>query len=426
MRTMMFAASLCLLGATALVAHRPAEPQQTRSDAELQALLARMTLPEGFSISLYARAPGARTLAVGRAGTVFVGTSGENRIYVLAPGHGRAASVESFPPQMGFDLPHGLCFSKDGTLFVAERNRVLSFADAERQWRTPRARIVVPEGTLIPPAEQSDGHTLRVCRIGPDDKLYVSLGQPYDVAPAEKLPLYDATGIGGILRMNRDGSDREVFARGVRNSVGMDFNPADGTLWFTDNQTNEMGDDTPPGEINRAPRPGLHFGFPWYGGGHVRTHEYENSDPPKDAVFPEVEEVAHAADLGMIFYTGEMFPQRYRGGIFSAQHGSLTRKTPVGARIVFTKPGPDGTGGFTEPFIEGWNEGRMPYLGRPVDVAQMPDGSLLVTDDDNGAIYRVSYEPPPKGVPYQAIRATAEETPKPKVGDDGVQGDSGR
>ncbi len=429
MRTMMFSASLCLLAATALVAHRPPEPPPPRTAAEIAATLAQMTLPEGFSISLYALAPGARTLAVGRAGkAIFVGTSDANRIYVLTASEDgdRAASVELFQPQMGFDLPHGLCFSRDGTLFVVERNRVQSFPDAEREWRTPRARMVVAEGALIPPAEQSDGHTLRVCRVGPDDKLYVSLGQPYDVAPAEKLPLYDETGIGGIIRMNRDGSEREVYARGVRNSVGMDFNPADGSLWSTDNQVNDMGDDTPPGEINRAPRAGLHFGFPWYGGGHVRTPEYADRDPPKDAVFPEVEEVAHAADLGMIFYTGEMFPPRYRGGIFSAQHGSLGCKIPVGARIIFTRPGLDGTGGSSEPFVEGWNRGAMPYLGRPVDVAQTPDGALLVADDQNGAIYRISYASPPKRVPYQAIRAKAEETPKPKVDDDGFQGDPDR
>lgn len=207
--------------------------------------------------------------------------------------------------------------------------------------------------------------------------------------PAEKLPLYEATGVGGILRFDRDGGQREVFARGIRNSVGLDFDPADGILWFTDNQVDGMGDDIPPGEINRAPRPGLHFGFPRYGGGHVRTHEFERTSPPENVVFPEVEEAAHAADLGMSFYRGTDFPERWRG-IFSAQHGSWDRSVPIGARVMFT-PVTNGRAGPSDPFAQGWNKGTSPYLGRPVDVAELGDGSLLVTDDQNGVLYRITH-----------------------------------
>jgi glucose/arabinose dehydrogenase len=364
-------------------------------EQRIEAVLRRIRLPDGFSISLYALAPHARSLAVAPNGkAIFVGTD-EQRIHVLTPGGDRAASVEAFAPQMRFNMPHGLCFSRDGTLFVAEKNRVTSFAGAQDDWRKlgeKDARIVVRQGELIPRSEQSPYHSTRMCRIGPDGKLYISLGQPHNVAPREKLELYDRLGIGGIIRMNPDGGAREVFARGIRNSVGMDFNPADGSLWFTDNQVDRMGDDTPPGEINRADRPGLHFGFPWYGGGHVRTQEYARDEPPAGVVFPEVEEAPHAADLGMIFYTGEMFPPSYRGGIFSAQHGSWDRTMPVGARVMFTRLGENGRGGVTEPFAEGWNIGEPQYLGRPVDVAQLPDGSLLVTDDENGAVYRISYQ----------------------------------
>jgi glucose/arabinose dehydrogenase len=384
-----------LVAATLAHLSTPSAPQR-KSAAEIEATLRDIRLPEGFSISLYALAPGARTIAVGPQGkAIFVGTGPDNRVYVLTPGADRAASVELLAPGLSFDLPHGLCFGKDGALYVVERNRIRSFPNAETNWRRPRIATVVEKGALIPTSEESDGHTLRVCRIGPDDRLYVSLGQPHDVAPREKLELYDRTGIGGLIRMNLDGSGREAFARGVRNSVGMDFNPSDGSLWFTDNQTNELGDDTPPGELNRAPVAGLHFGFPWYGGGHARTSEYADDEPPAGFAFPEVEEPAHAADLGMIFYRGRTFPQKYRGGVFSAQHGSGARKDPVGARIIFTRPGPDGRGGTSEAFAEGWNRGVMPYLGRPVDVAETLDGALLVTDDENGAVYRISYRPSP-------------------------------
>jgi glucose/arabinose dehydrogenase len=382
-----------LAGVVGGAARASAESAADRA-RRIEDMLRRIRLPEGFAISLYAQAPHARSLAVGPRGeAIFVGTD-ERRVFVLTPGGERAASVEPFAPQMKFVMPHGLCFSKDGTLFLVEQNRVMSFPDAESDWRklgAGDARVLVAQGELIPTSEQSPIHSTRMCRVGPDGKLYVSLGQPHNVAPRAKLALYDRIGMGGIIRMNLDGSGREVFARGVRNSVGMDFNPADGALWFTDNQVDRMGDDTPPGELNRAPRAGLHFGFPWYGGGHARTREYAGDEPPPGVVFPEVEEAPHAADLGMSFYTGAMFPPSYRGGIFSAQHGSWDRVMPVGARVMFTRIGADGKGGVTEPFAEGWNVDEPHYLGRPVDVAQLPDGSILVTDDQNEAVYRISY-----------------------------------
>lgn len=369
------------------------DPERRRS--EIEATLKGIKVPEGFTISLYALAPGARTLAVGREGkAIFVGTD-EKRAYVLTPGGDRAASVDDFAPWPSLAMPHGVCLSRDGTLFLVERNRVTRLDDAENAWReaAAKAEAIVKAGDLVPRSEENRIHSARVCRVGPDDKLYIALGQPYNVTPHEKLALYEKIGMGGIIRMNLDGSGREVFATGVRNSVGLDFG-LDGRLWFTDNQVDDMGDDIPPGEINRADRAGLNFGFPWYGGGHVRTHEYERDTPPDGVVFPEVEEVAHAADLGMAFYRGAMFPMAYRGGIFSAQHGSWDRSIPVGARVMFTRVGPEGDAGESIPFAEGWNKGSGGYLGRPVDVAELADGSLLVTDDLNGAIYRITYRKP--------------------------------
>jgi glucose/arabinose dehydrogenase len=204
------------------------------------------------------------------------------------------------------------------------------------------------------------------------------------------MELYERTGIGGMIRMNRDGTNREVFARGIRNSVGHDFHPATGNLWFTDNQVDGMGDDIPPGELNEATAPGQHFGFPWYGGGDVRTEEYKESEPPADVVFPKVETIAHAADLGMVFYTGRQFPPEYRNAIFSAQHGSWNRTEPVGARVMVTFIDEEGNATM-EPFAEGWLADTGEYLGRPVDVAQLPDGSIIVSDDLAGALYRIAY-----------------------------------
>ncbi len=370
---------------------------QTGADArDLQHILPRIELPAGFKIGLYAVVPGARHIAVGPStGVVFVGTT-DSQVWAVVDRDkdGVADEVRAFAPAVEFVIPNGVCFAPDGALYIAEQNRVLAFPTAELAYADPNlpAFVAVKQGGLIPADEEFGSHSARVCRIGPDDRLYVALGQPYNVAPAEKLDLYKKTGIGGIISMDRDGSDREVYAWGIRNSVGMAFNPANAELWFTDNQVDRMGDDIPPGELNRATGPGQQFGFPWYGGGHVRTREFRKSAAPADAVFPQVEEIAHAADLGMTFYTGKMFPEAYRGGIFSAQHGSWNRSTPVGARVMFTPLNADGSATASTPFAEGWLDSASgDYLGRPVDVAQLPDGSILVSDDRGGALYRIWY-----------------------------------
>ncbi len=359
-------------------------------------ILSRIRLPDGFTIKLYAMVPGARHMAVGPQGyVVFVGTA-RDRMWAVIDRDGEhvADDVARYGATIAMTMPHGVCFSNDGSLYLAERNRVLMFPNAEYIFtgRQSDAFVVVPKGGLVPADEESSGHSTRVCRIGPDGKLYISLGQPHNVSPPSKTEKYMKIGIGGIIRMNRDGTDREVFATGLRNSVGIDFNPANGDLWFTDNQVDRMGDTIPPGELNRATGPGGHFGFPWYGGGLVRTEEYMNTNPPPDAIPPQVEMDAHAADLGLTFYTGDMFPARYRGAIFSAQHGSWDRSDPVGARVMVTFLDEQGNAASTEPFAEGWlDPSRSGYLGRPVDVAPLPDGSLLVSDDQSGAIYRISY-----------------------------------
>ncbi len=371
-------------------------PQNGPEAAAIRKNLKEITLPPGFHISLYALVPNAREIAVGPQGVaVFVGTVKSDVYAVFDHGHtGTANEVMPFAPNIKFVIPNGVCFSKDGFLYVVERNRILEFGAAEFFAQSPdvAVNVVVPEGQLIPTKYESFNHTARYCRIGLDNKLYTTVGQPYNVPPPDLIGDLQAHGLGAIIRMDRDGSHREIYALGIRNSVGLDFNPVDHTLWFTDNQVDGMGDDIPPGELNRATKMGENFGFPWYGGGHTRTNEYKTQTPPANVVFPQVEEVAHAADLGMIFYTGQMFPAKYDDAIFSAQHGSWNRTVPIGARIMVTFLKKDGTADHSEPFAYGWLDDNGQYLGRPVDVAMLPDGSLLVSDDFAGALYRIWYD----------------------------------
>jgi glucose/arabinose dehydrogenase len=374
----------------------PMIPQTGAKADQIRQNLTKIKLPPGFHIALYAIVPDARHIAVGPQGVVtFVGTR-KTKIWSVTDRSrgGVADEVKEFAPTLPKKIPNGPCFSKDGFLYVVEQNRVVEYPAAEFFYESPDVvpNAIVPEGELIPKEEESYNHTARPCRIGPDNKLYIQLGQPYNVPGKDKLDLYHKTGMMGVIRMDRDGKNREVYATGLRNAVGMDFNPKDKTLWSNDNQVDGMGDDQPPGEMNRIARKGLDFGFPWYGGGHTRTNEFKNDTPPAGVVFPEVEQVAHAADLGLTFYTGTMFPAKYRGAIFSTQHGSWNRTVPAGARLMVTFLKEDGhVAGKSEPFAEGWNENGY-YLGRPVDVAELHDGSILVSDDLVGALYRISYD----------------------------------
>ncbi|MEA2986560.1 MAG: hypothetical protein QOD94_2814 [Alphaproteobacteria bacterium] len=381
---------------TGKMAEIPLIPQTGSKATSIKKNLEAIKLPPGFKISLYALVPDARHIAVGPQGVTTIISTRKNKIYAVTDRakSGVAEEVKQFAPTLGdLTIPDGVCFSKDGFLYVTEQNALLEFPAAEFFYESPDVVInpVVKGGDLIPKSEESYNHTSRACTVGPDNKIYLTLGQPYNVPPKEKFDLYTNLGIGGIIRMDRDGKNREVFARGVRNSVGLAFNPKDKTLWFTDNQVDGMGDDTPPGELNRATKAELNFGFPWYGGGKIRTAEYQDDTPPADVVFPQVETIAHAADLGMSFYTGKMFPKKYQGAIFSAQHGSWNRTEPVGGRVMVTYLKEDGTVDKMEPFAQGWLTADGEYTGRPVDIQSLRDGSLLVSDDFAGALYRITY-----------------------------------
>ena len=382
----------------------PVVPQEGKNADAIRANLKHVKLPAGFKIELYAVVPDARHMAVAPStNMLFVGTR-KTKVWAVTDrnGDGTADEVKAFAPSLNFKNPNGVCWTKDGFLIVAEHNRVLNFPAAEFFYEGPDVAVieVVPQGKLVPVEEESYNHGARTCRVDDNNQLYVTLGQPYNVQPANKVELYEKLGIGGVVRLDAfDGSKREVVARGVRNSVGIEIDPKSKTVWFTDNQTDGMGDDTPPGELNRITKAGgEHFGYPYIHGKNTQIAGTSAAPDLKDmkapAVWtqPQVEFPAHQAQLGLTFYSGKKFPAKYQGGIFVASHGSWNRTKASGGLINFVPMKADGTAGPSEVFADGFLDAETGiYRGRPVDVAQMKDGSLLISDDYVGAIYRVTY-----------------------------------
>ena len=393
----------------------PAQGGAQRSALEQQ--LHRLRLPAGFQVEVLALVPGARHLAVHDNGRqVFVGTRNQTVWVVdlpqLPPGQAASAAtaparVTQLAPSLALRAPNGVCLGPDGALIIAERNRVLRLPDIAQALRTGQLAVqtLVAEGQLVPRDAESTGHGLRTCKINTAQQLFVSLGQPFNVQPADRIAAFEARGIGGVIRLDaRTGNNRLVFARGMRNPVGLAIDPRDQSLWSTDNQTDHMGDDTPPGELNHLRVAGAHYGYPWYCG-HVRVSDavagYALSaiPPPAGLVWPVAEFAAHAADLGLIFYPQRaataVFPVQYRGGLFVAEHGSWNRTVPVGYRVVFVAVNADGQAAAPTPFLSGFlDTDSGEAFGRPVDVAPLDDGSLVVSDDQAGALYRVWYAGP--------------------------------
>jgi glucose/arabinose dehydrogenase len=384
----------------------PVVPQGGANAAAIRENLKRVKMPEGFKIELFAIVPDARHMAVAPStNMLFVGTR-KTTLWAVTDRNsdGVADEVKSFAPGLNFKVPNGVCWTKDGFLIVAEHNRVLNFPAAEFFYEGPDVAVieVAAQGKLIPPEEESYNHGARTCRVGDDGKLYITLGQPFNVQPKDKVASYEQLGIGGMVRMNPfDGSGREVVARGVRNSVGMDINPKDKTVWFTDNQTDGMGDEIPPGELNRITKAGgEHFGYPFIHGnntqiaGTAAAPDLKDMKAPAAWTKPQIEFPAHQAQLGMTFYNGKQFPAAYQGGIFVAAHGSWNRTKASGGLVNFVSLKADGTADKSTVFAEGFLDSDTgSYRGRPVDVAVWKDGSLLVSDDYAGAIYRITYKP---------------------------------
>jgi glucose/arabinose dehydrogenase len=338
----------------------------------------QIKLPKGFLITVYATdVKGARSLALGTHGTVFVSTRGEGNVYAVLDTNRDDRADRIVTIASGLNSPNGIAF-RHGSLYVAEINRVLRFDNVESRLDDPPKPVVVSENF---PSDRS--HGWKFIAFGPDDKLYVPVGAPCNVCKR------DDERYASITRMNPDGSGYEVFAHGVRNTVGFDWHPDTKELWFTDNGRDMMGDDVPPDELNRATTKGMHFGFPYCHGGTIADPEF-GSERPCSEFTPPVQNLGpHVAALGMRFYTGTMFPQQYRHHIFIAEHGSWNRSIPIGYRLTLVRLAGNRATSY-EVFAEGWlRDGKA--WGRPVDVLVMPDGALLVSDDRADVVYRISY-----------------------------------
>ena len=340
--------------------------------------LGAIQLPPGFEISLYAApVPGARSMALGTGGTLFVGSRGAGKVYAVVDRNGDHQGDEVIVLAAGLDSPNGVAFRGE-SLYVAEIGRILRFDRIESRLHDPPPPVVITE--RLP---QERHHGWKFIGFGPDGRLYVPVGAPCNVC------LNPDRRFAAILRMEADGSNSEIFAHGVRNTVGFDWHPRTGELWFTDNGRDWLGPDRPPDELNRAPAKDMDFGFPYCHGTSIADPDYGRRRSCSDSVPPVMELGPHVAALGMRFYTGASFPAQYRNRIYIAEHGSWNRLTPIGYRITTVTVDGNKAVGY-QVFAEGWLDGFTAW-GRPVDVLIMPDGALLVSDDKADAIYRIAY-----------------------------------
>lgn len=367
---------ICVFTLMALVGSCKNKALKKTADPRLQ----DVHLPQGFSISIYAdNIEDARSLAMGDKGTIFVGNRSGDKVYALLDENKDGVADKKYTLMSGKNMPNGVAFYK-GALYVAEVDKIWRLDNIESSLDHPPTPVLVYD--KLP---HDRHHGWKYIAFGPDGKLYVPIGAPCNNCDAgEKDPRYAS-----ICRINPDGTGFEVFASGIRNTVGFDWKPDNRVFWFTDNGRDEMGDNVPPDELNFAARPGLHFGYPYCHGGNIKDPEYGNRHSCDEFVRPAKNLDPHVAALGMKFYTGSMFPQSYRNTIFIAEHGSWNRSQPIGYRIMMVRLNGDSATSY-EPFATGWLKNGKAW-GRPVDVLQLPDGSLLVSDDFANCIYRITY-----------------------------------
>ncbi|WP_431635111.1 PQQ-dependent sugar dehydrogenase [Dyella sp. KULCS107] len=342
--------------------------------------LDQLTLPKGFHIAVYSdQVPNARELAVGAKGTVFVGSNDAGKVYALTDANGDGVAERVRVIASGLQLPVGVAF-KDGDLYVSAVSKILVLRDIENHLDDPPAPQVV-NGSF--PTETH--HGWKFIAFGPDGKLYVPIGAPCNVCDRGKA-------YAKITRMNADGSALEDVAYGIRNSVGFDWQPGTDRLWFTSNGRDLMGDDLPSDTLNEVTRSGQHFGFPYCHQGDTLDPEFGKGKRCADYTPPALKLGPHVASLGMRFYTGKQFPAAYRGAAIIAEHGSWNRTKKSGYRVMTVRLKGSEVVSY-EPLVTGFMRDEKAW-GRPADVQMLPDGSLLISDDLAGAVYRVTYRAP--------------------------------
>jgi glucose/arabinose dehydrogenase len=340
--------------------------------------LTQIQLPDGFQIAVFAdQLPEARSLERSPAGTIYVGTRSTGTVYALRDTTGNHRADVMHVIAEGLTMPNGVTWHQ-GSLYVAEVARILRFDNIEARLNDPPTPVVVADN--LPDEEH---HGWKFIDVGPDGKLYVPVGAPCNICDPEPP-------FASILRMNLDGTERETVARGVRNTVGFAWHPETQALWFTDNGRDWMGDDVPPCELNRVTAMGQHFGYPHVHGAGILDPEFGSGTDPADYRAPVQELGPHVAPLGMEFITSGSFPEAYRGDVLIAEHGSWNRSTKIGYRITRVRLNDAHEPVAYEPFATGWLQGDSNW-GRPVDLEWMPDGSLLMSDDQSGVVYRIRY-----------------------------------
>jgi glucose/arabinose dehydrogenase len=364
-----------LLTVVALLFNFTAGPSAGKS---VQLPIELVKLPPGFQIGVYAAGiSNARSMALSPGGTLFVGSRKAGKVYAVLDHNGDFMADEVVTLATGLNMPNGVAF-RNGALYVAEVNRLWRYDNIEKQIHSPPKPVIVNDRF---PSDKH--HGWKYIAIGPDEMLYVPVGAPCNVCESTD-PRY-AT----IMRMQLDGSGLEIYARGVRNTVGFDWHPQTGELWFTNNGRDWMGDDLPPDTLHHAPQKGLHFGFPYCHAGDIPDPKYGARRSCDEFSRPAMKMDAHVAPLGMKFYTGNMFPATYRHRVFIAEHGSWNRSVPIGYRITMAVFDGQRAPRY-ETFADGWLQNNSAW-GRPVDIIEMKDGSLLVSDDRAGVIYRITY-----------------------------------
>ena len=357
------------------------------ADAKADVQLDKLKLPEGFSIDVWAaEVPNARSMAVSESGIVFVGNRQENNVYALVDENGDGKADSKYVLATDLRMPNGVAV-KDGDLYVAEVSRVLRFKDIENNLTKPSYEVVY-EGY---PDEAH--HGWKFIAFGPDGLLYIPVGAPCNICVSEDPIFASIT----RLDVSKAGAKPEVYAHGVRNSVGMTWHPETKELWFTDNGRDMLGDDTPDCELNKAIALGQHFGYPYWHAGTIKDPEVGSEG--KEASFytaPEAKLGAHTAPLGLRFYTGDQFPASYKNQLFIAKHGSWNRSTKSGYEVILARLDAAGKVSRQEVMVSGWlDQATQEAWGRPVDVQQLADGSLLISDDVANCIYRLSYTAKP-------------------------------